>query len=153
MVTLVTVVVVIVMGNLTNRSNVQGMTDAEILFMRTREPDEKWPVIALGWFAAPGGAPRFYFRCLRARTTLVLRAAEICSLPGLLSLHPDARWWRKYMPRESGGNSGPRIDIEAAGAWMIADCYAVGWFDPPPELRPRGPGRPREARSTSLGDP
>lgn len=139
------------MGDKKNSRNEQGMTDAEILFMRTREPDEKWPVIALGWFSAPGGAPRFFFKCLHARTTLVLRAAEICSLAGLLTLHPDERWWKRYHPKQSDGRSGTRIDIEGASARMIADAYAVGPFAPPPELRPRGPGRPRGKVAPEVG--
>ena len=75
-----------------------------------------------------------------ADRVLGLRPSQLVQLSTLLAIHPDIGLWRRWFPAKDG----PGVDTSAAGAALMADCYAAGEMPPPDAARIRKPGRPRK---------
>lgn len=91
--------------------------------------------LPLGWFAAVGGAPRYFIE-VRGEVRSY-RGWELASLATLLDLWPDAAHWRRCFPRSTS-----KIDTKAAAAHLVEICHRAGLYTPPDRLRPRPSGRP-----------
>jgi hypothetical protein len=91
----------------------------------------------LGHAQARGSEPRYVFRTPTG--IVVYRGVVLASLPGLLALNSDLRFWRKYFPRPGG-----RVDTPAAAAFLIRECRCIGVVQLPPEFAPRPAGRPKK---------
>ena len=75
-----------------------------------------------------------------ADRVLGLRPSQLVQLSTLLAISPDISLWRRWFPARDGTG----VDAAAAGAALMADCYAAGEMPPPDGARIRKPGRPRE---------
>ena len=74
-----------------------------------------------------------------ADRVLGLRPSQLVQLSTLLAINPDISLWRRWFPEAGAG-----VDAAAAGAALMADCYAAGEMPPPDAARIRKPGRPRK---------
>jgi hypothetical protein len=93
----------------------------------------------LGYAQAKGSEPRYIFKTPAG--IIIHRGVVLASLPGLLSLNPDLRFWRKNFPKPGG-----RVDTPAAAGVFIRECHIIGRIELPPEHMPRPAGRPRKDR-------
>jgi hypothetical protein len=73
-----------------------------------------------------------------ADRVLGLRPSQLVQLSTLLAINPDISLWRRWFRAKDGTG----VDVSAAGASLMADCYAAGEMPPPDATRIRKPGRP-----------
>ena len=95
-----------------------------------------WPE---GYFIPPWGGPPWLWVYSRAADRVMgLRPSQILGQGVILSIVPDANFWR--------GNFGKNGDVDwlAAAGEIIAACYSAGERPAPPGFKVRGPGRPRK---------